>query len=236
MRDVPRHAVGCEAVLFDVDGTLYRQGPVRRTMLTRIVRQHLAHPVTGVRVARIISAYRKAQEELRSSDFTGDVASAQLDMASARAGVGSDEVRSVVEHWIEEVPLDVVGSNARDGLVDVLDTLAARGTRLAVVSDYPADRKLDALGIADRFEVVVSAQDSSVGAFKPNPAGLLAALSALRVAPGAALYVGDRTDVDGAAAAAAGMRFHLVGSDGRGGTGDRASAEATPSAHRTEAP
>jgi beta-phosphoglucomutase-like phosphatase (HAD superfamily) len=234
MRDVPEQAVGLQAVLFDVDGTLYRQGPVRRAMLTRIVRHHAMHPARGVRVARIISAYRTAQEELRSSGFAGDVAAAQLEMASARAGVEPDEVRRVVEHWIEDVPLDVVGSNPRNGLVEVLDVLAVRGTRLGVVSDYPATRKLEALGIADRFEVVVSAQDPAVGAFKPAPSGLIAALQVLRISPDQALYVGDRADVDGTAAAAAGMRFHLVGDAGRGKL--RAPASANPSMIRTEAP
>jgi HAD superfamily hydrolase (TIGR01509 family) len=235
MRDVAARAAGLEAVLFDVDGTLYRQAPVRRAMMTTIVRHHWTHPAAGVHVARIISAYRRAQEELRSSGFAGDLAAAQLDMASRSTGVEVGEVRRIVEYWIEEAPLDVVGSNPRDGLVEVLDTLEERGTRLAVVSDYPAIRKLEALGIADRFEVIVSAQNPSVGVFKPDPAGLVTALRLLRIEPDRALYVGDRADVDGAAAATAGMPFHLVGGSGRRTYGRARAARTTPTASRTEA-
>ena len=58
-----------------------------------------------------------------------------------------------------------------------------RGTKLGALSDYPAVAKLEALGIADRFDVVLSAQDPRVHAFKPNPKGLLVALEALAVEP-----------------------------------------------------
>ena len=58
------------------------------------------------------------------------------------------------------------------------------GLRLGVVSDYPARRKLDALGIADRFDAVVSAQDERVRSFKPNPRGILVALRRPRRRPG----------------------------------------------------
>ena len=102
-----------------------------------------------------------------------------------------------------------------------------RGLRLGALSDYPATRKLEALGVADRFDVVLSAQDPRVHAFKPSPKGLLVALEELGAAPGDALYVGDREDVDGAAARAAGMRYVIIGATStkrRPATGPRAEA------------
>jgi FMN phosphatase YigB (HAD superfamily) len=116
---------------------------------------------------------------------------------------------------MESAPLDLVTSSARTGLVDALDALLAAGIKLGVVSDYPAARKLRALGIADRIEVVVSAQDPRVGAFKPNPLGIRTALDDLGVGCPEALYVGDRADVDAAAAAALGMRCVLIGRPAR---------------------
>ena len=38
------------AVLLDLDGTLYRQSPVRRAMLARLARAHWRQPSSGVRV------------------------------------------------------------------------------------------------------------------------------------------------------------------------------------------
>jgi FMN phosphatase YigB (HAD superfamily) len=72
-----------------------------------------------------------------------------------------------------------------------------------VVSDYPAAAKLNALGIAHLFDVVLCAQDPAIGVFKPHPRGLENALERLGVDASEALYVGDRADVDAVAASAA---------------------------------
>ena len=50
MRDVLGQVGAARAVLFDVDGTLYRQGPVRRAMMTQLVRAYLSKPSAGVSV------------------------------------------------------------------------------------------------------------------------------------------------------------------------------------------
>lgn len=227
MLDTVVRAGSYEAVLFDLDGTLYEQSPVRREMLRRLCRAHASKPVTGIRVLRLLAAYRRAQEQLRTSGFVGDVASTQVELTMARTGEPESTVRRVVERWMETEPLRAVAANRRPDLSAVLDQLSERGSRLGVVSDYPAHDKLEALGVADRFPVVVSAQDRRVDAFKPNPRALLVALEELDVDPSDALYVGDRVDVDEAAATAAGMSFALVGS--------RARARRTNTSERAEA-
>lgn len=232
MREVLGHVDGAAAVLFDVDGTMYRNGPVRRTMLLRLARAHTLKPASGVRTMKALSAYRKAQETLRGSGFTGDVAFAQLDMAADRSGVDRAVVAAAVERWMEISPLDVVAASARPGLAEVLDELRRSGVRLGALSDYPAAGKLAALGIADYFDIVLTAQDPRVHAFKPDPKGLLVALDELGVAPADALYVGDRDEVDGAAARAAGMRYVIVG--GSSGEG-HASRRGPPAPQRAEA-
>ena len=80
-----------------------------------------------------------------------------------------------------------------------------------VVSDYPAGPKLQALGVEDMFDVVVSAQDVDVGEFKPSPRGLLVAINRLGVSAGEAVYVGDRIDVDAKAARQAGIASFTIG-------------------------
>jgi beta-phosphoglucomutase-like phosphatase (HAD superfamily) len=202
-------------VLLDLDGTLYRQAPVRRAMVGRLARAHWRQPSSGVRLTRVLGAYRKAQESLRSEGFEGDVSAAQVDRAAKQSGVDAAAIVAWVDEWMETTPLDLVAASAREGLVDALDAMAAAELKLGVVSDYPALRKLEALGIADRFGAVVSAQDARVGAFKPNPRGILVALGDLGIRPAEALYVGDRADVDTPAATAAGVRCVLIGSSQR---------------------
>jgi FMN phosphatase YigB (HAD superfamily) len=193
-----------QAVIFDLDGTLYHQKPVRRAMLARLLRAHLLRPFEGYRTIRFLSAYRRAQEELRN-ESAADAANRQLLHACERARFDSALAPAIVGRWMEREPLDLLRIHRRAGLVEILQNLRDAGIRLALLSDYPATRKLEALGIAHLFEIVVSAQDPEVGAFKPSPLGLEVTLRRLGVQPGAALYVGDRPDVDSAAARAAGI-------------------------------
>ena len=199
-------------VIFDIDGTLYRQRPVRRQMALRLATRYWHAPRSGARTVRVLAASREAQEVLRSGGSVDDVARTQIDFAAERTGVPADRVRVLVEEWMEKRPLDLVVSHARTGLLATLDALRDRGLRLGVVSDYPAAGKLAALGISDRFDTVISADDPRVQAFKPDPRGLTVALEDLGLHSSEAIYVGDRIDVDAPAATAAGMSWALIGS------------------------
>jgi len=83
--------------------------------------------------------------------------------------------------------------------------------RLGVVSDYPADDKVNSLGLSEFFEVIVSAQEPTVDAFKPNPRGLEVALRRIGVERREAVYIGDRVDIDSEFATAAGVPCVIVG-------------------------
>jgi beta-phosphoglucomutase-like phosphatase (HAD superfamily) len=196
------------ALVFDVDGTLYRQGPVR----LRLAAHCLSNPMTGVRTLRLVHAYRRQQEDLREAGSPAD----QLRLACRRVGVDPAWGTTCVETWIHTRPLDLVGRAIYPGLIAFLKRAVQRGMALAVVSDYPAERKLRSLGLQEFFPCVVAGADPRVGKFKPAPDGILAALEDLHVAPGEALYIGDRPEVDGEAARRAGVACAIVDSMGRG--------------------
>jgi HAD superfamily hydrolase (TIGR01509 family) len=208
-----------KAVIFDLDGTLYRQGPLRRAMAMRLVGAYAIHPAAGLRAMRTIAAYRQAQEHLRSGPHEGDLAEAQIGLAVDRTGFDRVSVARDVARWIEQEPLDLLSRYARPGLRSLLASLRSRGIKLAVLSDYEAAPKLHALGIIDLFDVVLCAQEPEVGVFKPDPRGLQVALKRLDVTGAEALYVGDRADVDAVAAAAAGVPCAIFSKLGRGGAG-----------------
>lgn len=215
--DEPPRQHSIRGVIFDIDGTLYRQSPVRRRMALRLAARYWRAPFAGATTMRVLAAYRRAQEALRSQPPVGDIAAAQFGLAAERTGVPAERVAALVEEWMDTRPLDLVAANARPGLVTTLDALRDRGLRLGVVSDYPADAKLRALGIADRFDTVISPDDPRVQAFKPAPRGIAAALEDLGLASSEALYVGDRLDVDAPAAIAAGVAWALIGSEPHAG-------------------
>lgn len=87
---------------------------------------------------------------------------------------------------------------------DVLDALREKQIRLAVVSnsDGTLNRRIESMGIADRFEYV--ADSAIVGVRKPHPEIYLATCRALGVAPEECVHVGDRPDADGEVALAVG--------------------------------
>jgi len=95
---------------------------------------------------------------------------------------------------------------ARPGAAQALDALAARGLRLAVVSNF--DQRLllllAALGLGRRLERIVLPVDAGVA--KPDPRIFAVALRALDVSPAEAVYVGDDPANDHEGAAAAGLR------------------------------
>src|SRR3546814_9410534 len=80
-------------------------------------------------------------------------------------------------------------------------------TDTAVMSEADVRAALAGTGLGELLEVIVTSHD--VGAAKPDLRGVQAALHALGAAPSEALFVGD-TDVDEAAAAAAGVAFARV--------------------------
>lgn len=194
------------AIVFDVDGTLYDQAALRRAMLARLLRAYFLHPVEGFRTIRLLAAYRRAQESLRTEPpASEDIAEAQVRLACERTGAQAEEMRRCVARWMEREPLDLLPRCGHPGLREFLKEARTGGVRLAVLSDYPAAKKLAALGMAEFFEVAVIAQDPAVQCFKPNPRGLLVAIERLKIAPAETLYVGDRPDVDGTAALRAGI-------------------------------
>ncbi len=96
----------------------------------------------------------------------------------------------------------------------VLRSLRERGVRLGVVSNWDCglDAILHDLGLLALVDVV--AASAVVGARKPDPAIFLRVLDALGVAPERAVHCGDRVDIDGTGARAAGVRPVMLSRDG----------------------
>ena len=114
-------------------------------------------------------------------------------------------------------PLPFLAGAAWPGLREVLLQLKASGVRLGVFSDYAPESKLEALGVRDLFDVALAATDREVNRFKPDPRGFILGAERLGAAPGSTVYVGDRADVDGVGAEAAGMPSVILAGEHREG-------------------
>ena len=91
-----------------------------------------------------------------------------------------------------------------------MDALDRAGVPRVVVSDHPAERKLQGLGLGG-WAAVVDAE--AVGAFKPLPDALEAAAVRLNLPASAIVHIGDREDTDSGMAQAAGAPSLILGRD-----------------------
>ncbi|HEY8545872.1 MAG TPA: hexitol phosphatase HxpB [Acidimicrobiales bacterium] len=168
-----------DAVIFDLDGVLIDSEPFWREAETARFAEvglHVAKEETratmGLRIDEAV-AYWYARRPWPDGDDPDH-----------RRLVGRilDSVEELVLTRGEPLP----------GALDAVDVCAKRGLRLAVASSSP-DRIIAAslrrLGVADRFEVVRSAEHEAHG--KPHPAVFLRTAEDLGVAPTRCLVVED---------------------------------------------
>lgn len=110
--------------------------------------------------------------------------------------------------WAQSVEGAYGGFQAVDLYPDALramDALRARGYRLAVIANQPAQRDAELRAIGVQAEVL--AMSAAMGLSKPDPAFFSRALELIgSPPPGEVAYVGDRVDYDVIPAIAAGLR------------------------------
>lgn len=200
-----------KAWLLDLDGTLYKSGPLKLVMGAELV-------LLGLGVIGTVRTFRQEHEHLREElakdpllCFEPSPLAEQVRRTAAATGKSESAVLAVVERWMVDKPARYLRRFERASLIEEIRAFRAAGGRTAVISDYPARRKLQALGVDDLFDVVVSnGEHPKLKRLKPAPDGVLLAASELGVPPEHCLVIGDREDADGAAARAAGMTFRLV--------------------------
>lgn len=195
-----------QAWLVDLDGTLYYQPALRLVMLLELA-------VFGWSAISCLRAFRTEHERLRleAPKPLADPFLAQIQRTAARLGCQEQDVRRVIEHWMITRPCRWLRLLRRRGLLHELFDFRQNGGRIALVSDYPARAKLQAMRIEHLFDVVVASGESSEPLrLKPSPDAYLLAAKALRVPPGDCLVIGDRPDADGESAKRAGMAFKRV--------------------------
>lgn len=194
------------AWIVDLDGTLYRSRPVKLAMAAELL---TAGPMTW----RTVSRFRENHEELRrnSADVSHSAYSLfdlQIEMTARQVRRGLQDVRETIQEWIIERPLRWIRRFRRDDLIHAIRQHRNAGGIIAVVSDYPAQRKLQALAVESLLgHVVANGEYQPFIRLKPAPDGVLAASHLLGVSPHECLVIGDRDDADGQAASAAGMSF-----------------------------
>jgi phosphoglycolate phosphatase/putative hydrolase of the HAD superfamily len=190
----------------DLDGTLYHATWMRLAMGAELL-------LCDLPSVRIVRAFREELERMRTDEALTepDLFQIQLLRTAQRLGVGRDVVEQAIRRWMLVQPRKWLRLLRRRTLIAEIESFRRAGGRTAVVSDYPASDKLEALGVRPLFDVVVaSGEPDGPGRLKPWPDGYLLAARRLAVDPSDCLVLGDRPETDGQAAQRAGMRFRRV--------------------------
>ncbi len=195
---------GVRLVVFDVDGTLYRQRPLRLRMARDLALHALSR--RDLRTLAVLRRFRERREALGEARIEG-FADRLVAETAAGSGRTPDEVRAIVARWIDRHPLPYLLRSRYAGLPELFAGLRRHGKAIGVLSDYPATAKLAALELAAHH--VVSADDPDIGVLKPHPKGLATLIARAAATPAATLMIGDRAERDGLVAQQVGARVLL---------------------------
>lgn len=199
-QEAPRIA-GIEAVTFDVGNTLITTWPSVGHIYAEVARRHGLRDVTpellearfrAIWPTRLhLTETRDGWEQLVGEVFEG--------LSESRPGPGF-----FAEIYDRFAQADVW--RIYDDVLPVLDRLAARGFRLAVISNWDERLRdlLGRLGLDVRFETIVVS--SEVGHAKPDRAIFDQAATKLALPGHRILHIGDSAEMDLHGARAAGFR------------------------------
>jgi phosphoglycolate phosphatase len=185
-------------VAFDLDGTLIHSVPDLAQAVDTVLRELRMAPLAEGSVAQLIG---NGFEALLERAFA-------LSMGRAATDAEIDDARERFMRAYSERVFD--RSSIYPAVLQTLDELAATGLRIGCITNKSgrfALPLLEAAGLRERFDVVLSPQTASER--KPSPLLLQRALAFWAIAPEQLLYVGD-SHVDIGAARAAGTRVALV--------------------------
>ena len=184
-----------DTVIFDLDGTLVDSAADIAFAANAALAGEGLDPVTSEEASRIV----------------GDGARKAVERAFALRGGPMDEdaldrgAHAFLKAYVD--PAQPVLGRLYPGVAETLARMAVANLKLGVCTNKPraaAHRTLCALGIRDRFQVLVGGDATPFR--KPDPRHLLACLEPLGSRPAFAAMVGDSTN-DEEAARAAGTVF-----------------------------
>jgi len=199
-----------EAVLFDIDGTLFDHEHASGGSLRALIEVE-RDDLDERGHAEALAEWRRLEALHYPAYLSGD---ASLDEQRRRRAGG-------ILAWLEaeerpQAELDAWWQRFLDGYRErwrpfedtetAVAALEREGLLLGVITNADGDiqrRKLDALGLLERLPAFVAS--SEAGSAKPAPEIFLAGCELVELAPERVAYVGDRLDVDAQGARDAGL-------------------------------
>ena len=194
-----------DAVLFDVDETLFDRESAQHMVLDVIVRR-LPELFNGIDMESITAAFIESDVITTKEFDEGAPGEGLRDRRSgiflSLLGLPEECTPTITEMYVSEYPK--VKAEVSGAVATV--TELAKTFKVGVVSNSFADvqyRKLEALGLRPQLSCIMLSDE--IGVRKPDPLIFTQAASLLEVEPSACLYVGDSYANDVIGARNAGM-------------------------------
>jgi len=183
-----------DAVLFDVDGTLYDNW-----------RMYLRSIPFALRHFRLMRAFSKVRREIRGIRPIENFYALQAELLGEELDIPVAEARELIDRAIyQEWESKLEGITIDPEVRELIDYLQGKSDlKTGVLSDFPLTRKLKRIGLDYPWDLVLSSEE--VGYLKPNPEPFQEAASRLGVRPEAVLYVGNSYHYDVLGSKAVGM-------------------------------
>ena len=182
-----------QAVVFDVDGTLY---PNIKMYITSLL-FFLLHP-------KISLSFRKIRKIIRHYEHIDRFHEKQAQLLADELKIDFNRAEELLDKyiygqfvsmfsWIKPYPV----------LESILKDFRRRNIKIGIISDFPVDKKLSYLGLDKYWDIVLSAD--KLGALKPREDAFKAMAEQLNMPPEEIIYVGNHYLYDIIGASGSGM-------------------------------
>jgi FMN phosphatase YigB (HAD superfamily) len=202
----PLNIAAFRLFIFDLDGTLYDQKKLRKTITLHLFIRFLTLRANLLDL-KIIAAYRREREK-RKSYASPTLDADQFDWCSSVLGIPALRARKTIEYWMYKFPLPYLLKAQFRGVAEFFKVLKEHGKTIVIYSDFPVEEKLKALGLtADKY---FCATDREISQLKPSAKALEWICKTQDCIAEDAFYIGDRDDTDGESARQAGIPYLII--------------------------
>ena len=192
-----------DSLIIDVDGTLYKQKPVRIAIALDLLKHYLTHPLCIKELAALYH-YRKFRDRSENAASTQDD---QYGYAAAKSHLSVERTAEVIKYWMFEQPLTYIAKNKNKELISAISSFAPQ-KNIIIYSDYPAEDKLDALGVTYSHCFFPSSEHDY--GLKPSKKMITYIIEQTGIVPEKTLFIGDRDEKDGLSARNGNMDFYNI--------------------------
>jgi len=197
-----------DAVIFDLDGTLYCNKGFKIRLITKSIKK-----------IRIIYYMNKIRKKMMGRDFNSEKMFFNEFFSRIADKTGSS-IKNI-EYWYENIfyPMFIklleTKYKGRENINELLKVLKKNNIKLVILSDYGhVEERLDALCIDKSFFDII-ASNEEYGVLKPSKRPLVDIAEKLNIKVNKVLVVGDRDDTDGESARQAEMNYIEICANGK---------------------